>query len=298
MSMPPDLVVVVRSATRPTVAMQAAATNPDRALVRRRLTPFLHLLLARDLPDRTAYVNKEQLDSWGVDPLEAWMHGAGVLDPSAGLEQLDDQVWGMACDAYSSSRLILPRWLQAFRDTVGDEPLAAVPHGGRVLVAGREHAHALLARAGREYDHASIPVSPALYTASALGEVRPWVPDPDHPARAAQRAAFARLAQTEYQRQASILADLYESPRFVPIATREARDGTLLTVAHWRETDGPSVLPDADVTVLTPATGSPLAVATGLLVQRLGLREWPELHPRRWQAPRWPDAATWTGLMG
>ncbi len=293
------LVPVLRATTTPAQAWTAAATDPERALVRRRFVPFLHALLAVDHDDHLAFVSAGDLLGWGVDQAEAETFARMNLDPVAGLTLRPDGLWQLAAgDGHEASRLLLPRWLAAFRDRVEGLPLCAAPHARLLLVGGEAQAGLLAELAAQAWETEGNPISPALYTVDEADRVVPYVGGRPREVALAVENAHKRLARREYERQRELLGDLYHTlfARFGLLDDPES--GRLLQVTAWTEGSEP-LLPLADVVVLHAADGSASWVPFRALLTHAQdhLAVWQDLEPPRFRTLGWPTGAVWEKLM-
>lgn len=292
---PQDLRPLLRPVSRPGQAWRVALHRPERAIVRRRVLPFLHVLLVLDHPHHMVYVGRHHLAALGMSFSQALSEGLDRLDPVAGLRREDDGLWRLAAgDGYEPARLLLPGWLRAFSERVPGRPLAAVPNHHRLFVGGEDQAAALLARATRDWSDTGMPVSPLLYTAGAEGALLPWQPPPEHPLAPRLQAALRELALREYENQRQELEALFEGAVFAPVRAHGA--GVEVRLAT-RWTQGTvALLPPVDLVELRPEEGEPLWVATDRLVRILSLPPWPDLDPPRLRAATWPSRSQWSRL--
>lgn len=293
------IVPVLRATTSPAQAWAAAATDPERALVRRRFVPFLHALLAVEHEDRLAFVSAGDLAAWGVDQAEAETWARMNLDPVAGLRQRTDGLWQLAVgDGNDASRLLLPRWLASFRDKVEGLPLAIAPYPGALLVGGEPQAGLLAELAARAWASEGGPISPALYTVDEQERVVPYVGGRPREVALAVENAHKRLAHREYERQREAIEALYDAlfARFGLLD--DPASGRLVQVSAWTEGSEPW-LPVCDVVVLHPAQGDSVWVPFRELVAHAGacLAVVEDLEPPRLRAQGWPSGVAWERLV-
>ncbi len=287
--------IVLRSTTSPSQGWRAAAIDPDRALVRRGLAPFLHVLLAVDDVDRMVFVSRGQLEEWGREPDEVWSLASSNVDPTDGLEKMGS-LWRLkSADGYEASRLAVRGWLGAFSGRVQGQAIAVVPHARLLLVGGDDDAAELLELAMQGWETAGNPISPCAYTLLD-GQLLPWMPAPNHPSHKAAMRAMKRLAHREYEEQRRLLEDVTDDV-LARVGLLEGDGGNLFTVSSWTEGTQP-LLPIADLVVMHPADGTELWVpfrSIGSCCRTL-LSAHAGLEPVRVRATGWPDAATWEKL--
>ena len=296
----PLLVPLLRPTSEPPQALRAAALDPARALVRQRVVPFLHTLLAVDHGTHLKFVSVGQLADWDVHPDLAFGFARENLDPTTGLRQREDGLWALASgDGYDAARLALPGWLAAWS---GDRPvLAAVPHSRLLLVCPDwtpERAMQLLALARDAWEASGDPLSPALYTVGPDARLAPWVASEPGSLQTASANAHKELAHRTYQRQREALADLLdENAPARHGLIRDEESGRLLSVCAWTEGTRP-LLPLTDVVVMHPQQGEALWLPLQALAERLPgcFTPWPDLDPPRIRPSRWPAEPEWKQL--
>jgi len=299
------LLPVLRRTTEPSSAWSAGQSDPYQQLVRRDFAPNLSAMVVLDLPDMRVYINREHLGSWGVEADEAFQVAHANLTPDAarGLRMRED--FGLlhldAEDGYESSRLLLPGWLEAFRDNVAGAPLAAVPGRRLLLVGGTEsetQVQTLLDIAWQAFRTGGGPLSPVLYTTDGAGRVVPWVPSLDSPFATRARAGQCLLAAYEYseQRERLLAEGVSEA---VPAVTlvRTRTTGESYTVCRWEEQDGEALLPETDRVVMVSADTETEVSWETLVQHAAGCLEPTDHRPGRHRA-RWPMPRTYRAITG
>lgn len=290
------LLPVLKSVSRPAAALRAAAADPDKALVRKRLVPFLHTLLALDGPDRLTYVSRGDLDDWGVSAKDAFALAMGNLDPTHGLRRWEG-LWRLdANDGLDASRLCLPGWLRAFEGKVDGAPMAIVPAPRILLVGGESDAARLLSIAREGWEREGGPISPCAYTL-AFGKLVPYMPRADHPLRLVAENQQKMLIRREYEQQRETLESIYDLTIARVGLLEEQGTGRLITVSSWTEGTDP-LLPVCEVVVLHPREGDALWVPWKALaeVAEAQLRLDDSLDPPRIGATGWLSDQAWAAL--
>ncbi|NCG20449.1 MAG: hypothetical protein GWP91_15680 [Rhodobacterales bacterium] len=250
-----QILPVLRRISDPPNAARAARTAPENELLSRPFAPLLAQRLVLDLPDLRLYLNRGHLAAWGINEdvafgmaIENLRYGAAQglgLEPQWGLWQL------ASGDGYDSSRLLLPTWLDAFRDQVDGDPIAIVP-AARILLVGGSENHGQLAAlvdvADRAFRGAGAPLSPMLYTTDKDANPVPFLLPKDHILADRVNGARRLLEAYEYAEQRD---DISEDPEvagvFARISMHRKPDtGRAWTVATWTQTDDLTWLPQAD----------------------------------------------------
>jgi hypothetical protein len=242
--------------------------------LRRPVLPFLSEFVVVDQPETMTYVSAAQLAAWNVtadqvfDAARGNLSGAALqghaTEPTI-VQFVDDG------DAYWTSHLLLPHWLERLADQVGGKPVAFAPERGTLLVTadGSDHLPGLFARAEQIFATSSRPITPMAYISDENG-----CPQPYQGLRRAVERAERVLAVHEYARQTAPDRTLAELR-----LTGDAADGWR-TQALWPH-DEPILLPQADE-IVTGAVVHPWHSIAPHLVQD------PDLDPPRWQANHWP----------
>jgi hypothetical protein len=277
------------------------------APLRRPVLPLLFEFVVVDQPDTMTYVGPEQPAVWGVPAEEVFtaaranLSGAvlqGVAEVPVVVRFVDDG------DAYWTSHLLLPHWLDRLAEPVGGTPVAFAPERGTLLVtaAGSAHLSGLFAEAEEIYAKSSRPITPMAYASDANGCTVAYAAPPGHPLQHAVQRAERLLAVHEYTRQAAA----EDGPSRPAEAAREtgSRRGEgrshrarraagmaeLLLLGSeedgWRtravwERDEPVLLPTADEVQIGGEVRPWAELSPHLTVV-------PGLSPPRWSAGHWP----------
>jgi hypothetical protein len=178
------------------------------APLRRPVLPFLFEFVVVDQPDTMTYVGPEHPARWEVSAEEVFaaaqanLSGAvlhGVADEPVVVRFVDDG------DAYWTSHLLLPHWLERLAGQVGGAPVAFAPERGTLLVTadGSDHLSGLFAQAEEIYANSSRPITPMAYASDQHGCAVPYAAPPGHPLHHAVQRAERLLAVHEYARQAA-----------------------------------------------------------------------------------------------
>ncbi len=292
----PLLLPVLKSVSQPAAALRAAAADPDRALVRKRLVPFLHTLLAIDGPDKLTYVSRGSLDEWGVSAKDAFALAMGNLDPTHGLSRWEG-LWRLdSNDGLDASRLCLPGWLRAFEGRVDGAPMAIVPAPRILLVGGEADAERLLSIAREGWEREGSPISPCAYTL-AFGKLVPYMPTQGHALRVTAENQQKMLIRREYEQQRDVLEGIYDLTIARVGLLEEAGTGRLITVSSWTEGTDP-LLPVCEVVVLHPQDGDALWVPWKSVAEvaegQMQLDD--SLDPPRVRASGWMSDQAWAAL--
>ena len=263
------------------------------ASLRRPVLPFLFEFVVVDQPDTMTYVGGEQLAGWEVSAEEVFaaaqanLSGAvlhGVAEEPVVVRFVDDG------DAYWTSHLLLPNWLERLAAQVGGAPVAFAPERGTLLVTAdhSEHLAGLFAQAEEIYAKSSRPITPMAYASDDRGCTVPYEAPPGHPLHRAVERAERLLAVHEYARQALHRAEdpaAADPAGAAKVAMAEldlvgSEEQGWRTRAIW-ERDEPVLLPAADE-VQFGAEVRPWAELSPRLT------EVPGLSPTRWAAACWP----------
>jgi hypothetical protein len=269
--------------------------------LRRAVLPLLFEYVVVDRPDTMTYLSREQPTAWGVTTDEVFeaaranLSGAalhGVADEPVVVRFVDDG------DAYWTSHLLLPHWLERLAGQVGGVPVAFAPQRGTLLVTadGSGHLSVLFAEAEEIYAKSSRPITPMAYVSDANGCPVPYHAPPGHPLHHMVQRAERVLAIQEYTRQATAAdttappADPTAPPTDTTATPKAAGMAELQLVGSvaegWRTRalwhhDQPVLLPEADEVQLGAAV-CPWADV------RRHLTRVPGLDPPRWSADHWP----------
>ncbi|BCY06209.1 hypothetical protein [Actinoplanes sp. L3-i22] len=249
------------------------------APLRRPALPFLAEFVVVDHPDTMTYVTPAQLTSWQVTAEQlfdaaranlpgAVLHGSPADRPVV-VRFVDDG------DAYWTSHLLLPGWLDRLAGQVGGRPVAFAPERGTLLVAADDAdlLPALFVRAEEIYAKSSRSLTPMAYVGDQAGRTIPYPAPPGHPLHHAVARAERILAVEEYNRQAA------ELPDAAGLRLTGSDEEGWRTQALWPR-DAPILLPAADEVLLgegrvVPWTDLELTRADGT-------------GPERWRAESWP----------
>jgi hypothetical protein len=285
------------------------------ASLRRPVVPFLFEFVVIDQPDTMTYVGPEQPAMWGVSADEVFaaalanLSGAalhGVAERPMVVRFVDDG------DAYWTSHLLLPHWLERLAGQVGGVPVAFAPERGTLLVTadGSEHLSLLFAEAEEIFAKSSRPITPMAYASDELGCTVPYLALPGHPLHRTVQRAERLLAIHEYARQADQAANgpagsSADSTPDTPSSGEEATAGKGKADTDGRGAAGMAELRlvgseetgwrtqavwERDEPVLLPAADE---VQIGAEVRpwsdvRSHLTAVPGVTPARWFAGRWP----------
>ena len=266
------------SAVKPLLRPVLRGTTPGDPL-RRPVLPFLSEFVVVDQPDTMTYVSAAQLAAWNVtagqafDAARANLTGAvlqGRATEPTIVQFVDDG------DAYWTSHLLIPHWLERLADQVGGTPVAFAPERGILLVTadGSDHLPGLFARAEQIFTTSSRPITPMAYVSDENGCPQPYRAPSGHLLHLTVRRAERVLALHEYAGQAAHIPNA--------AALHLAGDATTgwRTQAVWPRNE-PTLLPRADEVVAGPDIHSWQSLAPHLT-------QAPDLDPPRWQATHWP----------
>jgi hypothetical protein len=306
----PKLLPVIR--VRTFFDISFSGPNPGkRHLVFRPFLPFLSEAIAVDFEGQLQYATSEQLSDWGVDAERAFEQASRNLSRFAddGIEPFDTSaphpIWHVAAgDAYESSRLALPGWLERFAGKVHGKPVAAIPDRSTLLVTGDGDEASLIRlaeTAKREFTASPRSISPVLYTQGDAGTVVPFAGSTSKRLADLLRANQILLAATEYHAQKESLEKTLEERGddvFVASFMVVERDEDVDTksIATWGE-GVRTLLPFTDLVAL--GGGNPesddawhLLLPWRVVNQHAGhlWKEEPGVDPPRMRTIGWPDA--------
>lgn len=195
-------------------------------LVWRPLAPFLRTFAGIDHESTIAYVTTDKLHSWRRDAAEVFAHAfanltahidaAGKDDPDVELYDASAPypIWHVTRnDSYEASRLAIPGFLADFRQRVSGTPIAVVPHRALMVISGDGDAAAvarLAQMAEAEFAAAPRPISPAVYSVDAGGNVVPLHLPETHPEHALVERGHRILAAASYGDQKEMLDKRHE----------------------------------------------------------------------------------------
>jgi hypothetical protein len=291
------LVPLVRPAT-----IYANVTMAEgSALVRRPFLPFLVEAVGLDSERSMQLLTTSSVREWGVDLSELYAAARSLLascvteigpyDPTSPFP-----LWHVTTDdSYESSRLLLPGWLASFAEKVNGRPVAIVPHRTLLVVGGdrdEECVRRLLDIAKHEYEAATRPISPALYTVDDAGTVIPFTLPEGHPLKNGVDLSHLVLANVEYDAQREPLQTAVGDETYVATFTAIRRDdGSVTSYAVWTP-EIPTLLPRTEelVLIVDPEKRDHLRVPWSA-VERLApgcLVPEPDLNPQRYRTARWP----------
>ncbi|MFF2557338.1 hypothetical protein ACFVUS_40495 [Nocardia sp. NPDC058058] len=271
-------------------------------MVWRPALPYLIELVVVDMPATMHFVNRLDLERWGVDAEQVFraahvnmaglaMNTLAAFEPTTNtrvLEFADDDG-----ESYVGSLPLVAGWLAGVATRTGTRPIVLMPgHLGMfvVLDSSDEQLPAFLEMAANKYDEALRPLSPLPYTVDAEGDLVPLQVPQGHPGWSALRSAEARLAAHAYRVQTEYLrADRYREEAVSEVMHVRAPDGTEHTMTPW--TDGvPTLLPYAHFVCLVTMTGEVFRVAWEDVAAHVSLTPAPGFDPPRYRVEDHPPA--------
>lgn len=169
------------------------------ALLRRPALPHLSEFVVVDHPETMTYVSPAQVSAWGVTADEVFararrnLSGAVLHGTAAApvvVRFVDDG------NAYWTSHLLLPGWLDRLAEQVGGVPVAFAPERGTLLVTadGSAHLPGLFAQAEEIFTESARALSPCAYVSDDQGCTVPYPAPPGHPLHHLVRRAELLLA--------------------------------------------------------------------------------------------------------
>lgn len=226
------------------------------AFAHREFGPDAILVLAIDAEQSMSIVMESSLEQWGVTFEQALAvamdnlrdHSADNFLPVEGAPALVQSNW---CDAYDSSRILLPDLM--FRGVGSGNPVIMVPTRETLLLAPDHHPAAqlaMLAAAGRAFSNSSRWGSTAMYQL-VDGQIAPYAPH-DAEVHEALRVLEREVAMSDYADQKQQLDKLHERDGvdvFVASYGNMEKDGHLQSFCSWTE-DVVAMLPRTDVVAL------------------------------------------------
>ena len=308
----PQLVPVLRPETYGVVGDSGSLRSVPAG---RTVAPFLKAMLVVDSETEMASVGAASLEAWGVSLEQALEAATSLLStyqhPVECYDTAPSPIWHLTSeDGFESSRLLIPGFLERFRDKVEGNPIAIVPERSQLYIAGDANPETILRLCGiaeREFEASPRAISPALYTQLPDGTLAPYArAGQDHVALAVRRG-HVLMAATEYGFQKTLLDETFEASGtdiFVASlnhVTRE-RDGLQFTSCVWTE-NVDSLLPESELLTLYWDTESvtpkfinvPWAVALGVLGACLEVDA--TLTPPRWRTTSSPSPAQMAELV-
>lgn len=264
----------------------------SKALVAREFLPCLQEYLVIDDPQRISFCTEETASAWKT-PADELLRigreriaatGARVSQDARGVFSVDND------DDYESARLLVPGFLERFRDKVKGRPIAVVPTRNQLYIAGDadpELVISLCELAEREYAASPRRVSAAMYTVDDDGHVVRYVREVKDDAARRVRASHVRFEGNEYSTQREVL-DAQQgggaSQAFVAsFSGLESKAGEMLSWAALGS-GFPTWLPRTDIVALN--VGNEPAFFSWDEVMRVAphrLKQVPGLFPPRWE---------------
>jgi uncharacterized protein YtpQ (UPF0354 family) len=234
----------------------AADQREASAFAHREFGADAILVLAIDAEQSMSIVMESSLEQWGVtfeQALAAAMdnlrdHSADNFLPVEGAPALVQGNW---CDAYDSSRILLPDLM--FRGVASGNPVIMVPTRETLLLAPDHQPAAqlaMLAAAGQAFSNSSRWGSTAMYQV-VEGKIVPYTPS-DGDVHEAQRVLEREVAMSDYTDQKQQLDKIHERDGvdvFVASYGNMEKDGRLQSFCSWTD-DVEAMLPKTDVVAL------------------------------------------------
>jgi hypothetical protein len=249
------MIPVLRCSADPPGAWAVAARDPGRALVRRPVAPFVHLLLAEDEGHTLRYAARDDV----AEPGPAFVAALLALEPLPRLHRTEAGWWTIqADDGVEPSRVCLP-----LQRSFPEPMVCAVPDARTLWLAPEALAGRLLAATHERWAAAGTPISPLIY---GLGSAGPTPYPADGALVVPLRRAAAALAARAWERQRDALERLFDVA-FGP--------------ALLRDDDCVAVWPDPTRPALLPATERVLVDGREMAIGSLRPSPWPALDPPR-----------------
>ncbi|WP_069164939.1 hypothetical protein [Nocardia altamirensis] len=314
----PDSWPQVRSALRPIMRPSTFGQHtPDENMqvIARPTLPFLHELVAVDLPNSRAIVSTATLDRWGVtadDVFAAAHENLTAMVGSRGIKQSGILRFADNGDGYCTSWPLIPGWLAGTGD--GEHrPIAFLPDVDTLLITpDTGDLGPFFALVERQYRDAVRPISPQGYTIDDHGAVIPLDQSPHHRHLPFVQRARCGLAVTEYDAQSTALNDDLDDdlafdhhddldPAFIGSVMFAQDDTGPFTLTIWGE-GVEYLLPEAD-RILFCRTDENNEMETlfeapfATVAEITGLTPIPGMTPRRYEVRHWPDPSTLTQLQ-
>lgn len=280
--------------------------QPGHAMVGHEVLPFLREVISIDYEDRAAYLQRAQLESWGLSFEEVLAAAHANLARSVPLsteqyERTPGPIWSIESDQFhESSWLLRPGFLASFAKKVEGRPIAIVPDRTTLWIAGDAHPETvarLCESAEREYQASARATSPALYTVDDAMRVVPYELPPEDELAYRVRRGHRLLAACEYAAQKQQLDQAKggeeEGGYFVANVSLASPKGSPETFSYcvWSEELGPKdLLPEVDLVVLSETKENVLLVPWEEVRRIVGDRlvAEPSLTPLRYRPLAWP----------
>ncbi|WIM97678.1 hypothetical protein ACTOB_001226 [Actinoplanes oblitus] len=171
------------------------------AALRRPALPELSEFVVVDHPETITYVTPAQLLTWGVSVDQVFataranlsgavLHGTPADKPVV-VRFVDDG------NAYWTSHLLLPGWLERLAGQVGGRPVAFAPERGTLLVTADDIdlLRVLFEQAEEIYARSPRSLTPMAYVSDPDGCTVPYPAPPDHPLHQVVARATRILAE-------------------------------------------------------------------------------------------------------
>lgn len=298
----------------PLVRMIGLERFTSTKLVSRPFVPFIGLFVGLDQDETVAYVSAEHAARWNVNDATIFAAAQATLTShmlESDVEPYDPDapypIWHVTRDdSYESSRLAVPGFLASFRGKVSGNPIAIIPDRSTLIISGDGDARAierLATHAEREFMGAARPLSPAIYTVGASGEVEPLHLPRDHAHHFLVERGHRLLAATCYAEQKKHLDAKHE---------QEGIDVFVATLGVFMNKDSgetqswatmvkgvDTLLPEADLIALMEDEDGWNGMVPWQKVFELApacFEKEPSLEPSRWRVVGWPDERAMASL--
>ena len=290
--------------------LHAVNSVPGQKLLWRPALEHLAEILVVDAPQTMSFVQQSSLAAARITPELAFARARENLRQRTPKVELAGELAqkGMLLlkfgDDYESSRLLLPEWLAHCAAQVESPLLMAAPERDTLVLCienDRESINGFAKRVQEHFEKASRGISPAIYTLSPTGNVNPYRPGNDHPARAALELGHKKLELATHQNQSEALAT--EMPPELAgarvLAFRVSQPSGNRPAFSWCEWSGshPMLMPMTDY-VVVPGRSRWLRRPEKWWLRGAEFRSWlgaacqpvPALHPPLLLVTRGPQA--------
>ncbi len=296
---------LLRPVLRGSTFALSATLDRDTRLWRPAM-PYLSEYVVIDQPTSMAYVSRDIVADWGVEPREVFAAARSNVVEAAAAATMGES--GRAVlrfvddgDGYFTSWLLVDGFLAGMADRVGSPPVAFVPDVNTLIVMSDDPDGVARVQAMVEQEYVEAPrgLSPVAYTVDRSGAVVEYrASEPGELADRVHRARL-RLAADEYGAQTQALRARFERADedvFVgePMVVERA-NGSMFSLAVW-PADCHALLPEADfVGFVTPS--GPARVPWPLVRAETGLVAEPGLAPPRYRVTDLPPAPVMSRLL-
>jgi len=285
---------MLRSILRP--ATFAGLLTPGEPVAwRQPATPFVHELVAVDLPGGLTVVTTEHTERWGVSSAEVFLAGrenVAALHPVNRQDAGASGVFQGADHNFIGSVILTPGWMASFTPPAGTHTIAFLPTEDTLIIGydDPEQGEKYFETAEQLYRESDRPVSPQGFIECG-GQVMPLDRCGPHPLRLRARWARSCEAERTYAEQSEFLNRVYRDELFTcyaaPAYVFDLGHGPV-TAAAWGE-GVTSDLPEVDYIFFVATTGQNFGVPFSVVLDIVGILPNAGFFPPRYRVTGWPE---------